>query len=167
MRDDGILISLPRVGKDGRMIKVYKIRTMCPGAQHMQAMVFATNGLAVGGKFRDDPRITPLGRILRKYWIDEIPMLINLLKGDVKLLGVRPISEHYFSLYHPEVKERRIKYRPGLIPAIYADAPQTFAEIQRSEINYLNAYSKHPYLTDAKYLFKVLVNIIFKNTRSK
>lgn len=167
MTDTGILIKLDRVGKGGRIIKVWKIRTMCPGAQQMQALVYNTCGLEIGGKFKDDPRITPLGKVLRKYWIDELPMLINLLKGDVKLLGVRPISEHYFSLYHPEVKERRIKYRPGLIPAIYADAPQTFAEIQRSEINYLNAYSKHPYLTDLRYLARVVFNIIFKNTRSK
>ena len=167
MSDTGIIIALPRVGKDGRIINVYKIRTMCPGAQHMQAMVFATNGLEICGKFRDDPRITPIGRVLRKYWIDEIPMLINLLKGDIKLFGVRPISPHYLSLYDPEVKQRRIQYRPGLIPPLYADCPKSFAEIQQSEVNYLNAYDRSPLMTDLRYLARVLINILFKQVRSK
>ena len=167
MSDTGIIIALPRVGKDGRIINVYKIRTMCPGAQAMQGLVYSTCGLDVGGKFKDDPRITPLGKYLRRYFIDEIPQIVNLIKGDIKLFGVRPISSHYLSLYSEEVRERRIRYTPGLISPIYFDCPKTFEEIVKSEINYLNSYDRHPYLTDAKYLFKVLVNILFKSVRSQ
>ena len=167
MKDDSIIIALPRVGKDGKIIKVYKVRTMIPNAESLQPFVYATNGLALGGKFADDYRITRVGRILRQYWMDEIPQIINLIKGDVKLFGVRPLSAHYLSLYSTEVRERRLKYTPGLISPIYFDCPKTFEEIQQSELNYLNAYDRHPYLTDLLYFTKVLFNIAFRRVRSK
>lgn len=162
-----IIIALPRVGKDGKIIHVYKFRTMILGAQYLQGYVFATCGLDVSGKFANDPRITPLGRILRKYFIDEIPMLINVMKGDMKLVGARPISEHYFSLYDEEVQQRRIQYKPGLIPAIYADMPRGIEGIQESEMRYFDAYDKHPFVTDLRYFMKIVMNILFKSVRSK
>jgi lipopolysaccharide/colanic/teichoic acid biosynthesis glycosyltransferase len=167
MTDSSIIIALPRVGKDGKIIRVYKFRTMCPGAQHMQALVYATCGLDVCGKFKDDPRITPIGKILRRYWLDEIPMILNVLNGDMKLFGVRPISEQYLSLYNDEVSQRRIKYKPGLIPPYYADMPKGLDEIQESEMRYFDAYDRSPVLTDLRYLIRIIVNVLVRATRSR
>ncbi|OFX85967.1 MAG: hypothetical protein A2W99_16850 [Bacteroidetes bacterium GWF2_33_16] len=162
----GPLIKLSRIGQNGKIIYVYKLRTMHPYAEYLQAYVYNKSDLQEGGKFKDDFRVTTLGKIFRKFWLDEFPMLINLLKGEMKLFGVRPLSEHYFSLYSKELQEKRIKTKPGLIPPFYVDMPKTLDEIQASETKYLNAYEKHPLLTDFKYFWKAVWNILFKNARS-
>jgi hypothetical protein len=64
------------------------------------------------------------------------------------------------------VKDRRIKYKPGLIPPFYADMPDNLEAIQASEIKYLNSYDKSPILTDLKYFFKSGWNIMFRSARS-
>ena len=119
-----------------------------------------------GGKIYDDFRITPEGRFLRKFWIDEIPMIFNLFKGDMKLVGVRPLSEHYFNLYSDELKKERVKYKPGLIPPFYVDLPETLDEIMESEIKYLKLYKKSPFTTDFKYFFLALYSIFIQRARS-
>ena len=80
-------------------------------------------------------------------------MLINLVKGDLKLDGARTLSKHYFSLYTPEMQEFRSKFKPGLIPPFYVDMPKTLEEIQASENRYLQACEKNPFWTDFKYFW--------------
>ncbi len=162
----GPLISLKRVGKNGKLINVYKLRTMHPYSEYLQHYVFQKNNLKKGGKLKDDFRISNMGKLLRKYWIDELPMVINFLKGDMKLIGGRPLSSHYFGLYTEELQEKRVKFKPGLIPPFYADMPETLDEIIASEMKYLNAYEKKPILTDIRYLFKILKNIVIRGKRS-
>jgi lipopolysaccharide/colanic/teichoic acid biosynthesis glycosyltransferase len=161
------LIALPRIGRGGNIIKVYKLRTMHPYSEYIQEYVHSLYSLRDGGKFKNDFRITSWGGVCRKIWLDEIPMFINLLRGEMKLVGIRPLSRHYFDLYNDELKNRRIKYKPGLIPPFYADLPSNLDEIQASETRYLNAYDKHPLSTDLKYLIRSLGNILFHNVRSK
>ena len=163
----GPLIKLRRHGKDGELINVYKLRTMHAYSEYLQEYVYKMNELQEGGKFKDDFRITTEGKFFRKFWFDEIPMLFNLFKGEMKMVGVRPLSSHYFNLYTDELKEERIKHKPGLIPPFYVDMPKTLDEIMESEMKYLKAYSKHPYRTDLKYFFKAWTNIIFRKARSK
>ena len=103
----------------------------------------------------------------RALWIDELPMLLNWMRGDLKLVGVRPISEHYFSLYSKDHQERRIKYKPGLIPPYYADLPKTLPEIEASEKAYFDVYERHPFRTNWRYFWKAIFNIIFRKARSK
>jgi lipopolysaccharide/colanic/teichoic acid biosynthesis glycosyltransferase len=136
-------------------------------SEYLQAYVYEHNKLQSGGKFSNDFRVTTLGKIFRKLWIDELPMAINILKGDMKIVGVRPLSQHYYSLYTEEVKTRRIKFKPGLIPPFYVDLPKTLPEIMQSEMNYLTAYEKHPFLTDCKYFWKAVWNILIKKARSQ
>ena len=162
----GPFIKLKRIGKGGKFIKVYKFRTMHPFSEYIQELVYTRHYLDAGGKLKDDFRVTTLGKILRKLWIDELPMLINLFKGQIKIVGVRPLSEHYFNLYSDELKEKRIKFKPGLIPPYYADMPKTLNEIMASEMRYLEAYEKHPFRTNVKYFFRAMSNIIFKHARS-
>lgn len=163
----GALFKMRRIGKNGKVIYVYKFRTMYPYSEYLQEFIYERFKLAEGGKFANDYRITTLGRFMRKYWLDELPMLINLFMGDLKLVGVRPLSAHYLNLYNDHVREIRLKTKPGLIPPYYADMPKTLQEIQNSELKYLEQYFKRPFLTDLKYFFLALYNILFKNARSK
>lgn len=162
----GPLFRMRRIGQHGKVIYVYKLRTMHPYAEYLQQYVYEMNSLETGGKFKDDFRITNWGRLFRKLWLDELPMIINLIKGDLKLVGVRPLSSHYMSLYTEELKQRRIKFKPGLVPPYYVDLPKTLDEIMASEIKYLDAYEKSPLITDLTYFFKAFYNIIFKRARS-
>ena len=161
-----ILFRMSRVGKNGELITVYKIRTMHPYAEYLQDYVYKINKLEKGGKFKNDFRVTSWGRILRRLWIDELPMLFNLLKGQLKFIGVRPLSKHYLSLYSSELIEQRKHIKPGLIPPYYADMPNTIDEIMASEMRYISAYDKHPFITDVKYFFSASSNILFKKARS-
>jgi len=162
----GPFITLRRVGKGGKMIKVYKLRTMYPYAEYLQDYVHKQNNLKEGGKFKNDFRIAGSRAFMRKLWLDELPMLINLFRGDLRVVGVRPISEHYYKLYSKELQDKRIKYRPGLVPPYYADLPKTLEEIQDSELRYLESYEKHPVRTQWRYFWKAFNNIVFKKARS-
>lgn len=163
----GFLIKLPRIVKDKKVKYFYKIRTMYPYSEYLQEYMINAKGLESGGKIKSDFRVSKLGKFLRKYWLDEMPMIINLLKGDIKLVGVRPLSPQYFSLYSVELQNLRIKTKPGLIPPFYVDFPKTFQEIMLSEFVYLQQYQKHPILTDIKYFFLAGFNIVFKGYRSQ
>ncbi len=162
----GPLISLKRYGKGGKIIKVYKMRTMHAYSEYLQDFVYKQNKLQEGGKFKNDFRITTLGRVMRKLLIDELPMLLNVLKGDLKIVGVRPLSSHYMNLYREDLRERRKNYKPGLVPPFYADMPKTLEEIMESEERYMDAYDKNPWRTDWKYFWKAFNNIVFKHARS-
>ena len=164
----GLLIKLRRVGKDGKMIGVYKFRTMYSYSEYLQPYIYEHNHLQQGGKFAHDYRVTPWGRWMRKLWIDELPMIINLFKSDVKLVGVRPLSLHYFSLYTKDMQELRTKVKPGLLPPFYYDkqTPKTIEEVQASERRYVEAYLQHPVLTDFRYFFGTIGNIIFRRKTS-
>jgi len=163
----GIVYPMRRVGKGGKIINVYKFRTMYAYSEYLQEYIYEKNSLDTGGKFKDDFRVSRVGKLLRRYWIDELPMIVNVLKGDLKIVGVRPLSRHYLSLYTPELQNLRKKFKPGLIPPYYVDLPETMEEIMDSEMRYLKAYEKHPFLTDVKYFFLVGYTILFKKARSK
>ncbi len=162
----GILFKMKRLGKNNKLITVYKIRTMHPYAEYLQSYIFENNNLRDGGKFKDDYRITSWGKLFRKLWLDELPMAINFLKGEIKLVGVRPLSQHYLSLYSDELKQKRLLIKPGLIPPFYADLPVTLEQIMSSELKYIETYQKAPLRTDIYYLVKSLKNILLKNVRS-
>jgi lipopolysaccharide/colanic/teichoic acid biosynthesis glycosyltransferase len=162
----GFFFKMKRIGKNNKLITVYKIRTMHPYAEFLQSYLFENNNLQDGGKFKNDYRITSWGKVLRKLWLDELPMVVNFLKGEIKLVGVRPLSQHYLSLYSEELKTKRVIEKPGLIPPFYADLPITLDEIMKSELNYLESHKQYPLKTDTRYFFKAINNILFKKARS-
>lgn len=164
----GPIVRLKRVGYNGDIINVYKLRTMHAYSEYLQDYIYRNNHLDNGGKFKNDFRVTTLGRVFRKFWLDELPMFINVfIKKNMKIVGVRPLSLQYFNLYREDLKKRRIKYKPGLLPPFYADLPQTLDEIMESETRYLDRYEKHPFLTDWRYFWTILFNIIIRRARSK
>lgn len=162
----GPLIRLKRIGKDGKIVGIYKFRTMYAYSEYLQSYVYQYNNLQEGGKFANDYRVNVWGKFLRKTWFDELPMFINLIKGDIKLVGVRPLSQHYYSLYNETLKSLRIKTKPGLLPPFYRDMPKTLEEVEESELRYLKAYFEHPFRTDWNYFWGIIKNIVFKGKRS-
>lgn len=162
------IIHLRRKGKDGKEIVVHKFRTMYTYSEYIQNYIYQYQNLQSGGKFKDDYRVNAWGRFLRKVWLDELPMVWNMLKGDLKLVGVRPLSKQYFNLYTPEMQELRTRTKPGLLPPFYYEAhtPENIDEIQASERRYLEAYLKAPFKTDWKYFWGIVGNIIFHRKHS-
>jgi len=164
--NEGVLFKMTRMGKNAQHITVYKFRSMHPYAEYVQEYMHNHYGLDKSGKFKNDFRVSTGGRIIRKYWIDELPMLYNLLRGDLKLIGVRPLSAQYLGLYPDELKALRVKHKPGLLPPFYADLPKSFDEIIQSELTYLRTYEKAPRKTDLKYFVRILKNILVHKARS-
>lgn len=164
----GMLVKLNRVGYQGNMIGVYKFRTMYSYSEYLQPYMLEHEGLQKGGKFANDYRVNFWGRKFRKSWIDELPMFINILKGQMKLVGVRPLSRQYFSLYSPEMQELHISVKPGLLPPFYYDkeSPESLEDVQASEKRYIEAYHQHPFATDWRYFWGTVGNILFKHKRS-
>ncbi len=162
------IVKLLRVGKDGKMFVVYKFRTMYSYSAYIQPYIYEHQNLQTGGKIKDDYRVDFWGKLMRPIWLDELPMLWNLLRGDLKLVGVRPLSQHYFSLYSPEMQELRVKVKPGLIPPFYYErqTPVTLEDVQESERRYIEAYLKHPFWTDWRYFWGIIFNIIFRHKHS-
>lgn len=164
----GPLVELKRVGYGNNIIKTYKVRTMHPYSEYLQKYVNDNFGGTIDGDgFQNDFRITGWGKLFRKFWIDELPMLLNWLKGDLKIVGVRPISEHKFSMYSKENQALRSTVKPGLVPPFYADLPSDFEGLQISEAKYIKLYHENPIKTDIQYFFKVMWNIFVKKARSK
>ena len=161
-----LIIKMQRIGQDGKTIYVYKLRTMHAYSEFIQDFVYKLNGQGKGVKIKDDFRVASWGNFLRKYWLDEIPMLINILKGDLKLVGVRPLSRSMFNLYPPDLQKLRISTKPGLVPPFYKDMPKNFSEVLESERKYLLAYKRNPIKTDIKYFFICMYNIMVKRARS-
>jgi exopolysaccharide biosynthesis polyprenyl glycosylphosphotransferase len=108
------LFTQTRVGLNGRLFKVYKMRTMCVDAEERkQDLDDIDQGNGVLFKVREDPRITRVGRVLRKTSLDELPQLINVLKGEMSLVGPRPALPEEVAQYD-EIARRRLAVRPGI-----------------------------------------------------
>lgn len=93
-----------RVGRSGKSFRIYKFRTMCLDAEAKGRQI------TVG----DDPRITSSGAFLRHYKLDELPQLLNVLSGDMSLVGPRPEVPRYVALYPADVRERVLSVQPGI-----------------------------------------------------
>lgn len=107
---DGAIFRQRRVGRDGKLFWLYKFRTMCPDAEEqlsqnqMDGPVF---------KIKGDPRITRVGRFLRKTSLDELPQLLNVLRGDMSIVGPRPALPREVELYS-DYQRQRLYVTPGL-----------------------------------------------------
>jgi lipopolysaccharide/colanic/teichoic acid biosynthesis glycosyltransferase len=102
------------VGKDGRYFTGYKFRSMCENADDLKAKLLERNEM-IGPAFKltDDPRVTPLGRILRKYSLDELPQLWSVIKGDMSLVGPRPPLQWEYVRF-TAWQRQKFQVKPGL-----------------------------------------------------
>lgn len=162
----GPLVRLRRVGKNGKIIGVYKMRTMHPYSEFIQDFIVKLNGYNDVGKPANDFRVTPWGKLFRKLWLDEFPQVLNLLKGEMKLVGVRPLSKYRFSELPDEVQKQRILHKPGCFPPYVAlRMPNSEGNIE-AEIIYMKDKAANPRSTDIKYLLKSVYNILTNKIRS-
>jgi lipopolysaccharide/colanic/teichoic acid biosynthesis glycosyltransferase len=160
------VIKLKRIGKDGLFMKMYKIRTMHPYSEYIQAYILKKHGYDDTGKLANDYRITRWGKFLRMTWLDELPQLIHVIKGEMKLVGIRPLSYVRFNEFPEDLRAERIKYKPGCIPPyVSLNMPGDKQSIEAERI-YFSDQKKDPYFTDLKYLVKAMYNIIFRKLRS-
>ena len=103
------------MGYNKRRFKFYKFRTMAKDAEKKQKEIEHLNELSGPVfKIKDDPRVTKIGKILRKTSIDELPQLFNTLKGDMSLVGPRPLPVRDYELFDENWQKRRLSVKPGI-----------------------------------------------------
>jgi exopolysaccharide biosynthesis polyprenyl glycosylphosphotransferase len=138
-----VLFRQRRAGKDGEPFEMKKFRTMVVDAEErLGELVDLTKLDQPAFKIADDPRVTRIGRILRRYSIDELPQLINVLRGEMSLVGPRPEEESVVALYD-ERQRRRLAIKPGMTGPmqVYGRSDLTFEERLAMERDYLDNLS--------------------------
>jgi exopolysaccharide biosynthesis polyprenyl glycosylphosphotransferase len=138
-----VLFGQTRIGRHGRPFKIYKFRTMVRDAEERYAEVAAqsdTRGPAF--KMKEDPRVTPLGRFLRQSSLDELPQLINVLKGEMSLVGPRPAPAREvegYDVWH----RRRLSMRPGItgLWQVESRMDEHFDERAELDLRYIDHWS--------------------------
>ena len=139
-----------RIGKDGKTFEIIKFRTMVLNAEKLG------DGLVVQSE--DDPRITKVGRLLRKTSLDELPQLLNILIGQMSLIGPRPpVTYHPYNGYenYPERAKKRFQMKPGItgLAQVEKRNSATWDERIEIDIDYVENFSL---LLDLKILFKTI-----------
>jgi exopolysaccharide biosynthesis polyprenyl glycosylphosphotransferase len=132
-----------RVGRDERLFTVYKFRTMVSDAEKQKSALQAQNeGNGLLFKIRDDPRITPIGAWLRRYSLDELPQLLNVLKGDMSLVGPRPALSAEAAEYDYYVR-RRLAVKPGVtgLWQVSGRSDLSWEEAVRLDVRYVEQWS--------------------------
>lgn len=148
-----------RTGKGGQRFKMFKFRSMVPNAEELKkelATVNKSGDLAGPLKLANDPRVTPIGRFLRKTSLDELPQVINVLLGDMSLVGPRPTSwsPESYKLWHTE----RLDVLPGItgLWQVFGRGGEDFDEWLRWDIRYLERRSLW---LDLMILFKTFTSV--------
>jgi lipopolysaccharide/colanic/teichoic acid biosynthesis glycosyltransferase len=136
------LIAQPRTGRDGRRFRMLKLRTMLANAEELKAQLAHLSVLPPPDfKIPNDPRITRVGRFLRATSLDELPQLVNVLRGDMSLVGPRPTSfePSVYELWHTQ----RLEVRPGItgLWQIEGRNVTTFDERLRLDVQYIQRRS--------------------------
>ncbi len=164
--DDGPLFyEQLRYGKDGKKFRIYKFRSMCVDADKKLKEYLANNDEArkefeENQKLKNDPRITKIGDFLRKTSIDELPQLINVLKGEMSLIGPRPIVDGEIEKYGTN-KDKFLSVKPGLTGYWAANGRNniTYSERIKMELYYVDNMS---FGLDLKIFLKTIVSVIKK-----
>lgn len=165
---ESILLIQKRIGQNGQIFNFYKIRTMVSNAEKILLDLLENDKniaeqYRINKKIKNDPRITKIGKILRKKSIDEFPQFINILKGNMSLIGNRPylLSEKEdMGIYYNEI----IKTKPGLtgIWQVNGRNNTTFQKRLELESKYSNSYSLKK---DIKIFFKTVKVLLFTNAQ--
>ena len=155
-----VFFSQPRIGKNGRRFKIWKFRSMYTDAEERKKELEAQNEIkGLMFKIEDDPRITRVGRFLRKTSIDETPQFFNILMGDMSLVGTRPPTEDEFEKYNGYYR-RRMSITPGLTGMWQVSGRsdiQDFEEIVKLDLEYIDNWSLG---LDVKILFMTVFAVL-------
>lgn len=147
-----------RVGLDGNPFPFIKFRTMIPGADTMRSDVLGVPDEDMPERYREDPRITPVGRVLRRWSLDELPQLLNVLRGDMSLVGPRPIIFDELPLLKPWEHDRHL-CRPGLtgLWQISGRKETTWEERIALDLEYVRAQSLRQ---DARIMWRTFAVVV-------
>lgn len=164
--DDGPLFyEQLRYGKGGKQFRIYKFRSMCMNADKKLKEYLSQNEDAriefeENHKLKNDPRITKIGNVLRKTSIDELPQLINVLKGDMSLIGPRPVVDGEIEKYGKN-KDKFLSVRPGITGywAANGRSDTSYDERIKMELYYVDNIS---FKLDVKIFFKTISSVIKK-----
>jgi len=132
-----------RVGKDGKRFRMFKLRTMVDGAEDMLPELIDLSALDQPAfKIRGDPRVTRLGRVLRRTSLDELPQLWNVLRGEMSLVGPRPEETRVVELYNDRQRQR-LAAKPGMTGPMQVSgrADLSMEERIRLELDYIEHYT--------------------------
>ena len=152
-----VLFAQERVGRNGRTFKLYKFRSMYVDAEERKAALMHQNEMnGLMFKIKDDPRITPVGRFIRKTSLDEFPQFINVLKGDMSLVGTRPPTVAEFKQYS-DYHKRRLAMKPGITGMWQVSGRseiKNFEDVVRLDCSYIDNWSLS---LDIRILFKTVL----------
>lgn len=155
-----------RVGKNGRIFKFYKFRSMYIDAEERKQELMAHNTMS-GGMFKmdNDPRVTPIGRFIRKTSLDELPQFWNVLRGDMSLVGTRPPTVDEYEKYTPEQK-KRLSFKPGITGLWQVSGRSEitdFDEVVKLDVSYIDEWT---IWSDIKILLKT-IKVVFMRDGAK
>ncbi len=147
-----VLFSQKRVGQYGHLFDFFKFRSMYPDNDHAIHQAYVTSLIAgkeglkqknQSYKLENDPRITPFGKFIRRTSLDELPQFVNVLRGDMSLVGPRPPVPYEFASYRPWHKRRVLEIQPGLtgLWQVKGRSRTTFDEMVRMDIRYAETQS--------------------------
>lgn len=161
-----IFFSQIRVGKNGRRFRIYKFRSMYRDAELRKKELMAKNEMqGLMFKMTDDPRITKIGKFIRKTSLDEFPQFLNVLMGDMSLVGTRPPTEDEFLLYEGRHK-RRLSTKPGLTGLWQVSGRSdvtNFEDVVRMDLEYIDNWSIG---LDIKLIVKT-IGVVLRGSGSK
>ncbi len=156
-----VLFSQTRVGQNGRRFKMYKFRSMCVDAEDQKAGLVNQNEMSgFMFKMENDPRVTRVGRFLRRTSLDEFPQFWNVLKGEMSLVGTRPPTVDEFEQYAPEYK-RRVSIKPGLTGLWQVSGRSDitdFDKVVQLDLQYIDHWSLGQ---DVKIILKTFTGLLF------
>ncbi len=155
-----VFFAQTRIGKNGRRFKIYKFRSMYVDAEERKKELEAQNEMqGLMFKMENDPRITRVGKFIRKTSIDELPQFLNILKGDMSLVGTRPPTEGEFQQYNSHYR-RRISMTPGLTGLWQISGRSEivdFDEVVKLDLEYIDNWTLG---LDIKILFQTIVVVL-------
>ena len=149
-----------RVGLNKRRFRLYKFRSMVKDAELTQAELEGLNECSGAAfKIKNDPRITPVGKILRKTSIDELPQLFNVLKGDMSLVGPRPLPVRDYNGFNEDWQRRRFSVPPGItcLWQVGGRCNTSFENWMELDLEYIDKWSL---LLDIKIIAKTIPAVL-------
>lgn len=137
-----VLYRWPVVGQGGKPLRAYKFRTMVVGADEMKRQLLSQNeSTGPVFKMKNDPRVTPVGRILRKFSLDELPQLWSVLRGDLSLVGPRPVLAYEWAKFD-DWHRQKLSVKPGIICLWHLRGqPRDFDEWVKMDLEYIEHWS--------------------------
>jgi exopolysaccharide production protein ExoY len=161
-----VVFAQTRIGRDGRPFRCYKFRSMAVNAQALLEKLLFTDPVAraewqADHKLRNDPRITPIGNFLRKSSVDELPQLFNVLKGDMSIVGPRPIVEAEVVRYK-RYFEHYCRVRPGLtgLWQVSGRSDTTYRRRIACDVKYVRSQSV---MTNIRIVLATIPSVLFRS----